>query len=174
MTRSESSHRNNKDSAFTLIETLFYLVIIVIVMTAGILTANQIIENRDRASLETELFQNINFAISKLQWVIQETQSINSPALNTTSTLVSINKINSGENPFIFSLSNGKITLSVNNQPAQDLTNSRITITNLEFKYILLEQKPAIKIHLIAETNPATLTNIIYSAEKEFIVRSEN
>ena len=175
MTQSELSHRNNKKVlSFTLIEMLFYLTIIVIILTSGILITNQIIETKDRARAETELFQNVNFVINKLRWVIQETQSVNSPALNTTSTGLSINKINSGENPHIFSWSNEGITLSVASQTPQKITSDRVIITNLEFKYILLEQKPTIKINLSAESESTELTSVKYSTEKEFIIRSKN
>jgi len=120
---------------FTLIETLFYALIISGVLIAGIFFSLDILEGQQKARSYQEAQQNARFGMERM---VQEIKSAND--INTTSSTfltnpgyLSLSHEVSSKNPTIFSVSDEKLVMKQGANATSALTSDIVRVTNLIF-----------------------------------------
>lgn len=128
---------NNKNKkAFTLVETLLYIVVLGICLTAMSSFIDMInaakAKNRLVLSIERQ-GENINEIISES---IRNSSGINTPSANSTSNSLSLAFSDGNKNPTVFSLTNGIIYIKEGVGSAIPLSSNLLVAENLSFKNI--------------------------------------
>jgi type II secretory pathway pseudopilin PulG len=143
----------NTKKGFTLIETIIYIGIIAIIISSFLMTSEQIIFSNNRTYRQIELTENQKFVIQKINWLLRNVDTINTPPPEASSTILSINKVNFADNPLVLSLADNVVYL--NTTP---LTNNSVIVTNLTFYQLTLTGQNAIRIVANMQNDVASST----------------
>lgn len=138
---------------FTLIETIIYIGIIAIIIGSFLIISEQIIFSSNRTRRQIELTENQKFLIQKINWLLRNVDTVNTPLPNASSTILSINKVNFSENPLILNLADNVVYL--NDIP---LTNNSVLVTNLTFYQLTLPGQNAIRMTANIQNDVASST----------------
>jgi hypothetical protein len=140
MTKIELKNKALNDQAgFTMIEMLFYMVFVVFIMGSTFGIVSQLLRNSESLKTGISTEEEGNFVLKKISWVLNDASAVNSPAQNSTSASLSVNKNNTNPvdptiiNPIVVSLDSGKIMLGRGGNPLKQLSNDRFTVQNLSF-----------------------------------------
>lgn len=124
----------SKQSGFTLIEMVFYLLFIAFVIGGALGIIHHLLRNNESLKSGISIEEEGNFVLKKISWVLNDTSAINSPAsLNSTAGTLSVNK-NGFTNPVVVSLNSGVIRVARGGNSPKQLSNDRFTVTNLTFQ----------------------------------------
>ena len=142
-------HSFNKENntGFTLIETIIYIALFLLLIGGGMVGAYGVIEGTDRTSSKTILEQDGNFVLRKLDWTLTGLNTINSVGGS-----LSINKKDFSSNPTIFSLSGTDVTIKKGSGSATVLNSSRIKISGLTFTKVTTGSKDGVQATFTATT----------------------
>lgn len=129
---------NNNKSGLTLIELLLYIAIFSIIITAVVSVGISATAQRVRNNAVAEVDYQGEAVMSYITQTIRNSQTLNSPTPNNASENISINTINSANNPTVFdSVSDGarqRIRVREGSPTVDNyLTNNRVTVTNISF-----------------------------------------
>ena len=117
---------------FTLIETLLYIALLGIIIGGSIIASYSLMGVAARARTASNIEDEGNFLMAKLDWALNQTKSINQPGPNTSGQELYL--ITLDDNRLIFSVDSGKkLNLQTNNSPALPLNNNETQITNVNF-----------------------------------------
>ena len=86
------------------------------------------------------------FLIQKINWLLRSVDTVNAPAPGATSATLSINKTNFADNPLIIDLANNAIRLTTGGAGAIPITNDSVTVTDLTFYQLTLDNQNAIRL----------------------------
>lgn len=125
--------KNVKNAGFTLIEVLIYSFFLSFIMISALLGAYQIISASEKLSIKSFIEQEGNFILRKIDWVLTGANSISSPPINSSSSVLILEKENLGVLEFI--LDNGKIKLSRNGGISNALNSDYFNVSDLFFSY---------------------------------------
>ena len=157
---------------FTLIETLIYIGLFAVIMSLTVVMLYQIIANQDRNRGAIEVEEEANFVMGKIKWGFSAMRVINQPTTSSTGNILSLDKWNFSQNPLVFGLSSGTVTLARGTSSAVALTSDRVFVDELTFYnrpstnnyppsiVITMGIRSALSSSTIAST---TLRNAIYS-----------
>ena len=123
----------NKNRGFTLIETLMYAVIFVIVVGGMVSYAFAMLTSSHRTNTQIEVTDNARFLTQKLQRAIQGASSINSPLVGNSASSLSITTASSSMNPLVIDLNNGVVRFKKASNSPIAITNSFVTVSSLSF-----------------------------------------
>lgn len=127
------------DSGFTLVETIVYAALISIVIGMIVVVAFQVISGNSNLSEKIFLEEEANFLLRKIEWVIGGASSINSPnSGNSSNSSLSVDKFGftAGENPVVFNISEGNITIERGSGDPVTLNSAFVKIENATFTHI--------------------------------------
>jgi hypothetical protein len=122
----------------TLIETIVYLALFVILFGGAVVAAYNLIESNGRTQTHVLLQEEGNFLVGKINWVLSGVESVQMPGTNLSGSTLKVVKYSpSTLNPLVLTLNSGNMTLSTNNDPnPPTLNNTNVTISNLSFTQI--------------------------------------
>lgn len=126
--------KSTYNSGFTLIETIMYAVIFMIVVGGMMLFGIAMLTSSQKSDTRVEVADNTRFVLQKFQRILQGAQVVNSPAVGSSASSISVNTASTSGNPFVFDLSNGVIRLKIASQDPIPLTSSAVTVSNLTFQ----------------------------------------
>lgn len=138
---------------FTLIETVIYIALFLIVIGGGMVGAYGIIQGTDRTSSKTILEQDANFIMRKIDWALTGLDTINSSGAS-----LNVTKTGFSSNPIIFTLVGTDFKISRGANDATTLNNSRIKISNLLFTKVTTGDKDGIQVTFTATTTDGKLS----------------
>jgi len=124
---------------FTLIETLIYAALVSIIIGMVIVITFQVVRGNVKLGEKIFLEEEASFLLRKLEWAIAGTSAINSPTSgNSSNSSLSINKfeVPPTENPIVFAISNGDMTIKRGSGDAVILNSSLLNINNATFTHI--------------------------------------
>ncbi|OGM99796.1 MAG: hypothetical protein A3B91_02130 [Candidatus Yanofskybacteria bacterium RIFCSPHIGHO2_02_FULL_41_29] len=125
---------NSSEKGTTLIEVLIYITLLGFIMSASLVSVYQILNYSDTASAKTSVEQEAAFIISKIKWVLNDVDSITSPAANSSGSSLVIIK---GGVQTTLTFSGNNITIQEGMVGTVLLLNSgRIAISGLNFQHI--------------------------------------
>lgn len=120
-------------AGFTLIESLIYALIFVIVVGGMMMFAISMLTSSERANAQLEVSDNARFLIQKFERTIQGATAINSPGIGASASSLSVTTASASSNPNVFDLSGGVIRLKQASGTPLPLTNSMVTVSSLSF-----------------------------------------
>lgn len=129
--------KNTKtQSGFTLIEMIFYMLFITLIIGGSLGIVYQLLSNSDSLKSGTAVEEEANFILKKIIWVLNDVSLINSPAINGTSTSLSVEKHDFTDNPVVVSLGSGVIKIKRGSSPVLGLHGGRFMASDLNFRLI--------------------------------------
>lgn len=143
MTLLELLHRNKNESGLTLIEVVIYLAIMAIFISSAFLLVDRFLENAERTRIKIETAANAELVARKIEWAMSGAETVNFPAVNSSSTQFSINKFVSSYNPIVFALSGDKITLLKSGGTAINLTNDNVRVGKFLAEHFSTVENPS-------------------------------
>lgn len=123
-------------TGFTLIEVILYVGIVVGMLAVAFVVSNNILIAQERNNINGEVFDNAMFVMQKISWALDGASVISSPAANTTSTVLSLNKASSTQNPYVFDIANNVARLAVGGASPVPLISDHALIDELTFQYV--------------------------------------
>ncbi|OGG43915.1 hypothetical protein A3G50_02795 [Candidatus Jorgensenbacteria bacterium RIFCSPLOWO2_12_FULL_42_11] len=146
------------NGGFTLMETIIYIGIIAVILSSFLLITEQIIFSSNRTRQQIELAENQKFLIQKINWLLRSADTVNAPAPGATSATLSINKTNFADNPLVIDLVNNAIRLTTGGAGAIPITNDLVTVTDLTFYQLTLDNQNAIRLVANMQNDVASVT----------------
>lgn len=142
----------NKQSGFTLLETLVYIALIMFLISVGIISAFYLIDSSDKDNAEVNTLVEAEFLLRKIDWALTGVDIINVPAPGFDAPKLSVNK-SAGPNPIEIEAPSGQAQIKKGGGPAVILTGDRVKITNIKFTYIdnIAPKPDAIKAEFYAD-----------------------
>lgn len=134
---------NKQKSGFTLIETVIYIALFSIVIFGGIVGSYNIIEGSNKNSEDIKIQKESLFINQKISWAITNASSILISNIGKTLT-ISRPDLNN-ESPIIITEAGSVITLSRGANPSSILNNNRYKVSDLIFKYDLLQKSVSVE-----------------------------
>lgn len=130
----------------TLIETVIaigLMGLLVVAIAAGLRTAGTS-EKRVRAVAEVE--SQAGAAMYQITQRIRNASGITSPATSTTASTLTLPSTVSGQNPTVFALSSGAITMASGGGAAVPLTGTNVNVTSLSFQNVSTTSARAVRV----------------------------
>jgi len=130
---------SSKSGAFTLVETLIYAALVSIIIGMTIVITFQVVSGNVKLSEKIFLEEEASFLLRKLEWAIGGASAINSPVSGASSnSSLSIDKfeVPAAENPIVFTVSDGDMTIKRGIADAVILNSSLLNISNATFTHI--------------------------------------
>ncbi|KKT81241.1 MAG: hypothetical protein A3B99_05095 [Candidatus Yanofskybacteria bacterium RIFCSPHIGHO2_02_FULL_44_12b] len=124
--------RNSSQKGFTLIETLIYSLLISFIIGTSLVAVYQILSSSNSLSAKTVTEQEAAFIAAKIKWALNDISAINSPAVNSSSSSLSVNK-NGYPPPLILTLSGNDFTITKSGVPLI-VNSSRVIVSGLSFE----------------------------------------
>ena len=125
---SYNSNFKKSESGTTLIEVLIYILLFSFIMSATLISVNQILRFSYTSSSKTSVEQEATFIMAKINWALSNS-SIILPGTITPGPVLQVNK--TGVGSITFQLTGDSITMS-----SSPLNSDRVKITGLNFKHI--------------------------------------
>lgn len=141
-------------SGFTLIETLIYSAIVVMVLTLTLAASYGIIESQDRITKLREIAENEHFLTQKIVWVLQNVDALNSPPPGSVGSTLSVDRLGYAFNPLEISLQDGVVVLK-SGSTTTPLTNSYVSVSSLIFSHQILASTTAVRVTALLENDIA-------------------
>ncbi len=158
-------------NGFTLLETIIYVALLSVMTSFVMVVFYQLIGGSDQHRNRVEVDQEANFMMQKIVWALVGAQAINQPTGGATSTSLSINRFNYGQNPVVFDIGASNLRISKASGTPVILGSSRVFLDQLLFEHLPETQgapegvKVTIKLsssNIARPTASTTLENTIY------------
>lgn len=120
-------------TGLTLIETIIYSALIAMILGGSFGVVYQVLRGTDWLMGEIVREQELSFIFGKINWSLVNIESIASPAQNSTSSVLILNKRDFAKNPIVFSFSSSSVYLKLGSDESLPLNNSRVLIESLVF-----------------------------------------
>src|SRR3989344_6466954 len=140
-------------AGFTLIEVLIYMVIFSLLVGTMMLFAFAMLSGAQRTDMQIEVTDNARFATQKLQRIIQGAVSVNSPAVGSSSTSLSLTTATASWNPFVIDVASGSLRFKKGSAEAIPITNGFVTISSVSFKNYSFSTSTKNTIHVKANVS---------------------
>lgn len=122
------------NKGYTLIETIIYVAIFVVVVGSMMLFAITMFLASERADTQIEVADNSRFLIQKLQRALQGASAVTVPVVGANGVNLAIVTASAASNTMTFTLQNGVLTSQRGNlAPPKAITNSAVVVSNLKF-----------------------------------------
>jgi len=146
---------------FTLIETLIYVAIFGILVTALTSFASALITTRIANQLVFEVNDQGSQAIKILTQTLRNAKQVNSPTIGNTAANLSIVTESPATSPTVFSASGGVLYITEGSDSSVALTNKNVTVSNLLFSNVSHATTPnSIKVSFTL-TSTSTKSSIV-------------
>jgi len=145
---------DSKQNSFTLIEFVIYIGIVgVVLLVAGAIALNVFFGKEKLTAIE-EVSQNARFSMEKIASTIRNADAVNSPAIGTAASAISLRMASSTLDPTIFDFSGGAVRIQQGLGPIINLTSNEITVTDVQFSNISYQGTPGtVRIQMTFKNN---------------------
>lgn len=151
---------DNKNKAFTLIETIIYAALFSVIIGLTIGAVYNIIEGSDDLQKNIIADAEAHFLMRKIGWVLTGVSAINLPVSGATGASLSVDKTSYSQNPVVFDLDSGNMRIKKDIGSPVILNNANITVSDLEFQHLAagLYRPAAIKVSFKVNGEPFSTT----------------
>ena len=125
----------HRGQGVTLLEMLVYITLVSILVLAFVGFALDVIGTAQKARVKQEVQQNARFAMARMIYEIRSANGLNtgSSTFGSHPGVLSLATSTPVTNPTVFDVSNGRLRIKQGASAAQDLTSSKLTVSNLVF-----------------------------------------
>jgi len=147
---------------FTLIEILIYSVLTAFILSMVLVPVYQIMQSSSNLDVKNATEAEANFLLRKMEWVLSSVSAINFPAAGSSSSTLSVSRINFSQNPIVFSLGNNNLTIKQGSGATATLNSQSISVSSASFSHLAAagNTPEAVKINLTV--NSKTYQTTIY------------
>ncbi len=166
----KNNKKGNRKSkgGYTLIEVLLYIVIAVIMISGISALFHLVLEGGAKSRTITEVEQQGSQIMHLITQTIRNAEGINSPTEGNSSSTLSLNVVDAGDDPTVFGISGGSIYINEGSGSNVDLMNSNVTASGLTFENVSRTGTPgSVKIEFTLEHVNSLGLNI-YDYSKTF------
>ncbi len=128
-----TKNKNQNQKAFTLIETIIYVVIFTTIVLAMVSFGSSIASSRMHNQMALEVNDQGSKVMKVISDAIQNASSINSPTISNSASNLSVATLSSLTNPTNFTVSNGILYITEGTNAPVALTNNKVVVSNLTF-----------------------------------------
>ncbi|MBL1434245.1 hypothetical protein COB87_001585 [Candidatus Wolfebacteria bacterium] len=128
-----TNDRPQTNKGFSLLELLLYISISASLLLAVSSFLGILLQARVKNQTIAEVDQQGIQVVQLITQSIRNSKGVNSPATSTTATLLSLSATNSVNDPTIFDVANSIFRITEGTSTPMLLTNSRVTVSSLEF-----------------------------------------
>ena len=156
----------NSQSGFTLIETLLYIGLFALVMTAILLATHQLIELADKSQTRAQIEIESQFVLNKIDEALNGASIVAISENNGIQTLNITNpSLSSGQSPVVITRDdvNSSVSLQRGMHPATKLNGTIAPVSSLDFVVTNTEITQTLKTSLII-TSPLLATPQTYTS----------
>lgn len=153
---------------FTLIELLLYVGIASTLLLVSTLFLATLLESRIKNQTIAEVEQQGLQVMQIITDSIRNAESITSPVAGASAATLTLDVVNSSNDPTLFDLSSGTLRMTEGAGSAVDLTNSRVTVSSLSFENLSRTDTPGILRVQFTLTYNNSSTRQEYSFTKTF------
>ncbi|SRR6266481_2305729 len=121
----------NKRDGFTLIETIIYLGLLMLVIGGLLIVTYQIIESTSRNQLKVDVGEEGAFLIQKIEWGMSGATAISVPA--STTLQITKSGIPAAQNPLLFTLNSQNLELKRGSNASTPLNSKSVSVTSIVF-----------------------------------------
>lgn len=136
--------KNKKNTGFTLIETILYVVIFSLLISSIMIFSNMITNSKNHNQMILEIKNQGSNLIEIIKQKIHGAQGINLPNISENGDVLSLSILNSNTNPTIFSVNDGVLYITEGAEDPIALTNNKIVVNNLIFSNLARPETPGI------------------------------
>jgi len=133
-----------RSQGFTLVETLIYTAIFVMLVSALAVFASNLNSSRLRAQIILEVNDQGTSIVRTVGQAIRNAQSINSPTIGNSASSISVATVNPATNPTVFSQIGETIYMTEGAGNPIPLSNSKVRLTNLTFTNLSRSSTPGV------------------------------
>lgn len=126
-------YRAKTSSGFSLVETLLYVALFSVIISAFAVFLATLSASRINQQVTAEVDQQASFVLRTISQAARNATTINSPSAGFSASSLSLNTGVASTTPTVFSLSGGKVFITEGVSSAIALTNSRVSVTGLNF-----------------------------------------
>lgn len=150
---------------FTLIELLLYLSLSAIMILIVSVFLATLLQSRIKNQAIAEVDQQGIQVMQLISQTIRNAENINYPGQGASASTLSLDVIESSNDPTVFDISNGTIRIIEGSDSATSLTSNRITASNLTFQNLSRDDTPGvIRIQFtLSHVNPSGRNEYDYS-----------
>lgn len=131
-----SNPQGSSQLGFSLIEVLVYLFLFALFIGGGIVTAYNIFESSGRNEAKALVQAEGDFMSAKIDWTLSGVQTVNSPQVGVSDSVLWVTKWNVPDNPWIIDLSGTQMRLCRGAcSPAKGLNSDNVQVSNLSFTH---------------------------------------
>lgn len=136
--------KNPKHTGTTLIEIMFYFVIVSVLLLAAMNFSIEVLNISKESDNLHEIQSNIDFVSQKIISTIEEADSINDTEsiFNNDNGKLSLNMPEAGVSPTVFYISNGNIYIKEGLNPVIKINSDSIDCMLLRFQIVSYEKSP--------------------------------
>jgi len=127
------NYPTHHNSGFTIIELLLYVAISSIILLVTSLFLSTLLEARVKNQIIAEVEQQGVQVMQIITQTIRNAELVNSPANGASGSSLSLNTSLASTTPSIFDLSAGVVRIKENGNSVINLTNSKVSVSNLSF-----------------------------------------
>lgn len=128
-----SSPLAKSQAGFTLLETVLYLALFALLMGSVVLAAYYVVQESTRVQAKVVVYQEANFVLRKIDWVLTGATAIADPLGGTTGSHLQLTKP-AGTSEL--QLSSGKVQFRQDGGAYADLNNDFVTISGFTFQHV--------------------------------------
>jgi Tfp pilus assembly protein PilE len=139
---------------FTLIEVLIYSALIAFTLSMVLVPVYQIMQSSSSLGAKNATEAEANFLLRKIEWALSSVSAINFPAAGSSSSTLSINRINFPQNPVVFSSGNDSLTIKQGSGVTTALNSQSVLINSASFSRLAAagDTPEAVKINLTIDS----------------------
>lgn len=145
------------ERGFTLVEVILYVSIASVMLTLISIFIAATLESRVKSQTIAEVEQGGAQALDVIVQTIRNSVNVNTPATSTTGATLSLGVIDPLKNPTIFDLSIGRLRITEGVGAPVEITNPKISVTNLSFSNLSKTNTPgSIRVEFtVSHNNPS-------------------
>jgi len=125
--------RSSTQKGFTLLEFVIYITLVVGILVTATTFAWNIVNSRTKAFAIQEVQQNGRFIMNKIAQEVRGAQDITTPVIGVPGDTLEVVVRDVAKDPIIFSLSDGKLSMSAAGGTTYNLHSGAITVSALQF-----------------------------------------
>ena len=138
---------SSKQSGFTLIELLLYLAISSLILLTAIMFLWTLLEARVKNQTIAEVEAQGRQVIEQITQTVRNAEAITSPGVGSSGGTLTLDVVDSGDDPTVFTTTGGVVTISEGGGSAVSLTNDLVSVSGLAFENLSRTDTPgALKI----------------------------
>jgi type II secretory pathway pseudopilin PulG len=125
---------NETQKGFTLVELLLYVSLVGLMSFVIAAFVPLLLDTREKNTTIAEVEQQGALVLGRIAQEVRNAEAITSPSAGSNGSSLTLDVVAGADDPTVFDLSSGALRITQGAGSATDLTNSRVTVSDLDFE----------------------------------------